>query len=212
MTGIQYSQLLRTRALAPRRQGCPQTTGLQLQVLRTRALAPRRQGYNTDNYCARPLAPRRQGCPQTARATIIAHTAEGPCIILSYYHIIRRDTLKLSPATWPTGTPATSWSGARGRGRRQLELHTWMGGAGFHPETYSVARMTVHWPGMALTAVAVLCRQDGADNYWKCATHWLAAPGFMRGGIVPSETATADEPFYRKRQCSGKVAADQPTT
>ena len=78
--------------------------------------------------------PQTVGLPSDDKATI-AHTAKGPCIIVLYYHIIKRDTLKVSRATWPTGTPATSWSGARGRGRRQLELHTWMGGAGVHPET-----------------------------------------------------------------------------
>ena len=55
-----------------------------------------------------------------------------------------------------------------------------------------------HWPGMVLTAVTKLCWQDGADNYWKCVTRWLAAPGFMPGGVVSSETATADEPFLRE--------------
>ena len=125
MTGIQYSQLLRTRALAPRRQGCPQTTGLQLQVLRTRALAPRRQGYNTDNYCALArlppdgrAAPRREGYNCAHSKGAMHHS-----IILSYYQERHAESFPVHKANrYPSyELERCTWTGAAAAGAPHVD-------------------------------------------------------------------------------------------
>ena len=69
---------------------------------------------------------------------------------------------------------------------------------GFHDSRQPVRHADRVMQEVVLTAVTKLCWQDGADNYWKCVTRWLAAPGFMPGGIVSSEMVTADEAFLRE--------------